>query len=59
MNLLNTNPLLESIRAAYRASPMYAKIHGPQKLEPGSDDDLPLGIGRDALERELAERMNP
>ena len=61
---VTNNPYLDEIRSAYKKSAAYARIHGPiqgaaKQREPGSDDDLPLGIPTDALERELAERMNP
>lgn len=70
MKTLDTNPYLESIRAAYRKSSMYAKIHNESAPQAHTDQssvgvnpkpaaaDLPLGIALDALEAELEERIN-
>ena len=51
MRALDTNPWLEAVRAAYRKSDLYARLHRGEKVsgtvgaalprEPGSDDDIP------------------
>ena len=46
-------------RAALEAELAKVKERMAGFREPGSDDDLPLGIGLDALEEELADRINP
>lgn len=67
-------PSLQMInnRKIYEDSPYYRRIHGgdsvpgqlgpllPQiEREPGVDDDLPLGIGRDELEQEFMDKAQP
>ena len=71
MKSIDTNPLLESIRSAYRRSAMYEKINAaPQEgrtdiperepnTEPPAAAAPPLGIAWDEFERELGERANP
>ena len=67
MKTIATNPLLESIRSAYRRSAMYEKINAAPQAEDkrpkfGGDEPAraaPLGIAWDELERELGERANP
>ncbi len=69
MRTLDSNPWLDGVRAAYRKSDLYRRIHERERVketvgaalprEPGEDDDLPLGIARDALEQEFMDRANP
>ena len=60
--LLDTNPLLESMRRAYHNSPAYLKLNGiaePVVEKSANANDLPLGVAIDTLEQELADRANP
>jgi len=57
------------IREAYEKSAHFRRQHGGEAVpgtigaalprEPGSDDDLPLGISRDPLEQEFLDRTQP